>query len=307
MASKTQELKKTTVHRVLQLWGLSNYKGPSILRQTLIAALATPEAIVVEQPEELPINKEFMELLNNLPKDGIQICNPGALLMASFIHELAIVPSILTHLDSYDNSYSLYNLILLNVNRIVCGLKTISRLEYVKDLSISLGSGLANVPGKSTVFTRFTQSRFKPLLELRQDLVTKAKALGMLSGKSIAFDFHMIPFYGENPENKGISRGPHKSGVCLPGFRPHIAWDIEENMLLALCFYKGAARATTTIKGFFEREILQIFDVDAIKELYMDSEYTSMDVLEYFVEKSGCDIYAGYLLDHPHPRGQRSL
>jgi hypothetical protein len=290
ITASLKNVKKTTVHRVLQLWGLSNYKGPSILLDDLIAALATPEAMVVEQPEELPINKEFMELLNNLPKDGIQICNPGALLMANFIHELAIVPSILTHLESYDNSYSLYNLILLNVNRIVCGLKTISRLEYAKDLSIALASGLANVPGKSTVFTRFSQSRFKPLLELRQDLVAKAKALAMLGGKSIAFDFHMIPFYGEEPENKGISRGPHKSGVCLPGFRPHIAWDIEQNMLLALSFYKGAARATTTIKRFFEREILEIFDVDAIEEVYMDSEYTSMDVLEYFVEKSGCDI-----------------
>jgi len=290
ITASLKKVKKTTVHRVLQLWGLSNYKGPSILIDDLIAALATPEAMVVEQPEELPINKEFMEFINNLPKDGIQICNPGALLMASFIHELGIVSSILTHLESYDNFYSLYHLILLNVNRIVCGLKTISRLEYVKDLSIPIASGLANVPGKSTVFTRFTQSRFKLLLELRQDLVAKAKALGMLGGKSIAFDFHMIPFYGEEPEKKGISRGPHKSGVCLPGFRPHIAWDVEENMLLTLCFYKGAARATTTIKRFFEREILEIFDADAIKEVYMDSEYTSMDVLEYFVEKSGCDI-----------------
>ena len=95
-----------------------------------------------------------------------------------------------------------------------------------------------------------------------------------------------------NPINdkKEISSGPHKSGVCLPGFRPHIAWDIEQNMLLSLSFYRGAARATTTIKRFFQREILEIFDADAIEEVYMDSEYTSMDVLEYFVERSGYDI-----------------
>jgi hypothetical protein len=290
IAASLNQVKKTTVHRVLQLWGLSNYTGPSILRDDLIAALATPEAIVIDQPEEVPVNKEFMQLLDNLPKDGIHICNPGALLMASFIHELGVVPSILRNLGPDDNFYSLYHLILLNVNRMLCGLKTISRLEYAKDLSMPISSGLANVPRKSTIFTRLTQSRFGPLIELRRDLAATAKALRMLSGNSIAFDFHMIPFYGEEPENKGISSGPHKSGVCLAGFRPHIAWDIEQNMLLSLSFYRGAARATTTIKKFFEREILQIFDADAIQEVYMDSEYTSLDVLEYFVERSGYDI-----------------
>jgi len=210
--------------------------------------------------------------------------------MVSFIHELGVVPSILSHLGSDDNSYSLHHLILTNVNRILCGLKTISRLEYVKDLSIPIASGLASVPRKSTIFTRFTQSRFKPLLKLRRDLVAKAKTVGILSGRSIAFDFHMIPFYGEEPKKKGISSGPHKRGVCLPGFRPHVAWDVGKNMLLNLSFYKGAARATTTIKKFFEREILEIFDADAIKEVYMDSEYTSLDVLEYFVERNGYDI-----------------
>ena len=93
IAASLENVQKTTVHRVLQLWGFSNYKEPSILQDDLTAALATPEAIVVEQPEELPINEEFMRLLNSLPKDGIQICNPGDLLMASLIHELRIVPS----------------------------------------------------------------------------------------------------------------------------------------------------------------------------------------------------------------------
>lgn len=60
--------------------------------------------------------------------------------------------------------------------------------------------------------------------------------------------------------------------------------------MLSLSFCRVAARATTTIKKFFERKILEVFDADAIQEVYLDSEHTSLDVLEYFIERSGCDI-----------------
>ncbi len=68
--------------------------------------------------------------------------------------------------------------------------------------------------------------------------------------------------------------GPNKSGQIKPGFRPHIAWDLAENVILNIAYYQGGARSPAIIREFCEQNVFPIFDRRAIEEIYMDSEYT---------------------------------
>ena len=73
---------------------------------------------------------------------------------------------------------------------------------------------------------------------MRNDLVARAKELGLIEGIKIAFDFHFKEFYGRYAQQKGIGKGPDKSGNLVPGFRPHIAWDVATNAIISIAYYQ---------------------------------------------------------------------
>ncbi len=99
----------------------------------------------------------------------------------------------------------------------------------------------------------------------------------------IAQDFHFKEFYGHSPEEEGIGKGPNSSGDICPGFRPHVVWDLDSDVLLNIAFCNGRGRATRIVREFCETNLYPIVGRDAIREIYMDSEYTSFPVVDYFV------------------------
>ncbi len=73
----------------------------------------------------------------------------------------------------------------------------------------------------------------------------------------------------------------------MPGFRPHIAWDVATNAIISIAYYQGAIRSSTIIRQFCEQNIFPIFDPVSIKEVFMDSEYTKESDYIYFEDKIG--------------------
>jgi hypothetical protein len=68
----------------------------------------------------------------------------------------------------------------------------------------------------------------------------------------------------------------------VAGFRPHVAWDLAANTILSMSYYHGGVRAPGILEQYCEQHIFPLFDPLAIKEIYMDSEYTKEGSLQYF-------------------------
>jgi hypothetical protein len=95
-------------------------------------------------------------------------------------------------------------------------------------------------------------------------------------------DFHFKRFFGEHSQEKGVGKGPDKSGDLVAGFRPHVAWDLAANTILSMCYYHGGKRAPGIVEQYCEHHIFPLLDPQAIREIYMDSEYTKERSLEFF-------------------------
>jgi hypothetical protein len=213
----------------------------------------------------------------------IAICIPGPLLLAGSIDKLGLYESVMA-LDTKLPKQELFYMFLLNINRIIAGLPTISRLKYLADRSVALASGLAHSPASSTVHEYLNLVTPGIVNCLRNDLVVRAKEIDLIRGKRVAFDFHMIEFYGDIPDNKSITFGPNtQKGKMVPGFRPHIWWDLDTNTIGSIVFGYGKGRGTTSIRGFTKEQITSRLSGNVLTEVYMDSEYTGMEILEFFV------------------------
>lgn len=53
--------------------------------------------------------------------------------------------------------------------------------------------------------------------------------------------------------------------------------------MINIAFCNGSSRATRIVREFCEKNLHPILGRDAIREIYMDSEYTSFPVIDYFV------------------------
>jgi hypothetical protein len=95
----------------------------------------------------------------------------------------------------------------------------------------------------------------------------------------------MQDFTGDDYELKNIGKGPSpKRKVCFPGFRPHIAWDMDTGAPISIEFRNGKARGTTTIKRYFNELIQQSLGKQGVEHVYLDSEYTAEHVWKFIVD-----------------------
>lgn len=62
---------------------------------------------------------------------------------------------------------------------------------------------------------------------------------------------------------------------------------VATNAIISIAYYQGAIRSSTIIRQFCEQNIFPIFDPVAIKEIFMDSEYTKEADYLYFKDKIG--------------------
>jgi len=239
------------------------------------------------------INRHFELICNKMQTHAYHICDPGPLLLAPFINDLGIIQAFETYGPAKLRGKEITNLALLNVFRILAGYRRINHLSNNRDRSVAFASGVGFFGSSSKFYEDTIEFKFDQLHKMRLDAVARAKELGILDGLAVGFDFHFKEFYGSNAREKGIGKGPAKSGDLVPGFRPHVAWDLAKNVIMSISYYQGGVRSSTIIRQFCEQNIFPIFDRRAIQEIYMDSEYTKEGDFHYFKEiacKNG-DIY----------------
>ena len=145
---------------------------------------------------------------------------------------------------------------------------------------------------RSRYYEDTIEFKFEQLHALRCDLINRAKELGLIEGMKIAFDFHFKPFYGDHSAEKGLGKGPDKAGNLVPGFRPHVAWDLATNTILSMTYFNGSVRAPGILEQYCEQHIFPFYR-RAIQEIYMDSEYTKEGAIQYFKQFrcSNGDVY----------------
>lgn len=233
------------------------------------------------------INRDFELLCNKMQTRTYHLCDPGPLLLAPFVNDLGIIQAFESYGNKRMRGVDLSNLALLNVFRIIGGYRRINHLSNNQDRSVALASGLGMFGSRSRYYEDTLAFKFDQLHSLRCDLIARAKDLKLIEGIKIAFDFHFKPFYGTYSKEKGIGKGPAKSGDMVPGFRPHVAWDLATNTIVSMTYFHGGVRSTGIIEQFCEQHIFPIFDPEAIREIYMDSEYTKESLIQYFKRVTG--------------------
>jgi len=286
------------VYRVIEEWELHDKTRNAVaIDEFLGIDTKTPEqfkpyqtAYTLLPEKELlatrRINRHFELLCKKMKTHKYHFCDPGPIILAPFVSRLGVAQAFELYGPPKLRGKEISNLALLNVFRILTGYRHINHVSNHKDRSVAFASGLGMFGSSSKFYENSIEFTFAQLHKMRTDLVARAKELGLIEGLSIGFDFHFKEFYGKNAQDKQIGKGPDKSGNLVPGFRPHVAWDLASNVIISIAYFQGAARAPRILKRFCNQNIFPIFDPLAIKEIYMDSEYTKEEDFHYLKEVS---------------------
>lgn len=281
------------VNRVFSRWGLSGRNRDPVALDQYCAADSFEEPFTPIKSayhlyseasllESRRINRHFELLCRKMHTHTYHLCDPGPLILAQFANDLGIVQAMESYGPVRFRGKDLSNLALLNVFRILGGYRRINHLSDNRDRSVALASGLGMFGTRSRYYEDTLEFKFDQIHSLRCDLISRAKELGLIEGKKIAFDFHFKKFFGDHSKEKGLGKGPDKSGDLVPGFRPHVTWDLVSNTILSMTYYHGGVRAPGILEKYCEEQIFPLFDPRAIEEIYMDSEYTKEASLQYF-------------------------
>jgi transposase len=292
-------ISRFAVHRVIKRWGLENTDREPIALDEYLGKEAPPPCQPFQPSKSAyhllsdetilstrRINRHFELICNKMKTHHFHICDPGPFLLAPFVNDLGVVQAFETHGPMKLRGNEITNLALLNVFRILAGYRRISHLNNNRDRAVALASGIGMFGSTSKYYEDTVSFKFDQLYKLRYDLVARAKELGLIEGLQIGFDFHLKEFYGNHSDEKQIGKGPDKAGNMVPGFRPHVAWDLATNVIINMAYFQGGTRAPRIIQQFCEQNIFSILNQLVIEELYMDSEYTKEGDFHYFKEIS---------------------
>lgn len=243
----------------------------------------------------LRLDKGFVAFVQNLEGCTVALANPGVFLFLPYLHRLGVCETAAALLDvDPHRGYSWFSLLLLNVGRIFAGISSVSKACRISDLSLALSAGLVAMPANDSILNGLATIEEPALLALRRELTRAARALGLVAGKRVALDFQMRDFTGDDVALKNIGKGPSpKRKICFPGFRPHLAWDVETGAPLTLEFRNGKARASTTVKRFIRELLLRSLGDQAVEHVYLDSEYTATHVWQFIADPAdglGADL-----------------
>jgi transposase len=285
---------RTVVYEILRFWGLlqkdrapvrlRGFWGEEVPERPAILLRTAKEAAEAGQfqiPSKL--NAHFTQLLESLKTRPLALCDPGPIVLAQFIDDLGVCEALQLYGPKRGEGCEITSLILLNVCRILAGYETVGHLRENSDRSVAIAAGVGAYPGKTALYREISDLKFSHLQALRNDAAARARDLGLIRGERIAQDFHFKEFYGHGAAQEGIGIGPNSSGELCPGFRPHVIWDLDTDVLVNIAFCNGSSRATSLVREFCEKNIYPVLGRDAIREIYMDSEYTSFPMINYFV------------------------
>ena len=300
----TLRCSRYTVNRVFQRWEITDKKRtPIALDQYWQKESDRKELKLVNSAYRLiseesllacrRINRPFELICKKMQTHAYHFCDPGPFILAPFLNDLGIVQAMEIYGPPKLRGKEISSIALLNIFRILSGYRRINHLNNSRDRSVAFASGLGMFGSRSRYYDDTLRFKFDQLNSLRHDLIIRAKELKIVEGKKIAFDFHFKEFYGCHSKEKGIGKGPAKSGDLVPGFRPHVAWDLAANTILSMTYFHGGKRAGGILEQYCEQQIFPLFDPKAIREIYMDSEYTKEAFLQYFkqVHCPNGDVY----------------
>jgi hypothetical protein len=294
LASKKITVDATCLTKIFSRWNVAGFRSvfPGDLPRLLEPE---PEPLGEAGPslrqgsraaQPLRLDKGFVAFVQQLEGRTVALANPGVFLFLPYLHRLGVCQTAAALLDvDPDRGYSWFSLLLLNVGRIFAGISSVSRACRVSDLSLALSAGLVAMPANDSILNGLATIEESALVTLRRELTRAARALGLVAGKRIALDFQMRDFTGDDVALKNIGKGPSpKRKICFPGFRPHLAWDVETGAPLTLEFRNGKARASTTVKRFIRELLLGSLGDQEIEHVYLDSEYTAAHVWQFIVD-----------------------
>lgn len=293
---------RTAIYELLKYWSLIDKSRPPVRLHGFWDAAEEAPAPLLRTAKaaaeagqfrvHAKLNGHFADLLQRLKSRAMNICDPGPIILAQFVDDLGICESLQLYGPSRGKGSEMTNLVLLNVFRILAGYESVSQLSSNSDRSVAVGAGVGMFPGKTVLYESYSDLKSEHLQHLRNDGAARARDLGLIRGERIGQDFHFKEFYGQDPEAEEIGKGPNSAGEICPGFRPHLLWDLDTDVLINIAFCNGASRATTTVRNFCEKNLYPILEREAIREIYMDSEYTSFPVINYFIvdEFSNTDV-----------------
>jgi hypothetical protein len=237
----------------------------------------------------------FIAFVKGLDQQPTPLANPGIFIFLPYLNRLKIFEKASTLIELDPNQgYSWFSLLLLNLGRIFAGICSVSKACRTHELSLPLMAGLVAMPCNDSFLNKMALINEADLLQLRRYLTQAAHQHRLIEGKRIAFDFKMRDFTGDDVELKKIGKGPSpKRKICFPGFRPHLAWDVDTGTPISLEFRNGKARASTTVKRFVRELLQQSLGNHSVQHVYLDSEYTAEHIWKFIVDSQkglGADL-----------------
>jgi hypothetical protein len=299
---------QANVQKIYNRWGLARFNQQVVLRGVISQPPPQKEDIEQEsvlsarkksakslfpdliQEANLKVDRLFLDLVNSISYRSVSVSNPGAIITAAFLDQLGVVEALHTYGPLTYRGTKMTNNIIVNTLRIIAGFPTINDFGQNSDRSVAIGAGLSLSPKKSRYYESLDQLRFHHLQKLRNDASCRARELGIIEGKEIAFDYHCSPSHSRFPTDKLITKSPDKNQNMIYAHRPQIIWDSITNSIINIAYCEGSSRAPSALYKFCEENLFKIIDPNAIAEIYADSEYTGEKQLMYLTIRSQSDI-----------------
>lgn len=295
---------KANVQKVYNRWGLAKCKRPVPIRGVLAGPVPDRVQCKDSEPQQsiksrmpdliqkarLKVNLSFRRFIKTLFHRKVSISNPGAIIAAPFLDQLGVVEALHTYGPDNFGPTDITNNVIVNVLRIIAGFPTIHDYTMNSDRSVAIAAGLSLNPTRSRFYDSFDNLRFEHLQALRNDAACRARELHIIEGKQIAIDYHCDPCDSRYPEDKALSKSPDKNGDLVYAHRPQIIWDSMTNTIINIAYCEGRSRAPSALYRFCEDNLFKIIDMDAIEEIYADSEYTGEKQLIYLMIRSESEV-----------------
>lgn len=301
LESKKIHVVPTCITNIFTRWNVSQFQSQFIAELERLLEPEKDKKTYQLSMKDLPPTRSirldlgFISFVKSLAQQPTPLAKPGIFLFLPYLNRLKIFEraSCLMDLDPA-KGYSWFSVLLLNLGRILGGISSVSKACRTNELSIPLMAGLVTMPSKDSFLNKLAIIDADQLLQLRRYLTQAANTHQLIKAKRMAFDFKMTEFTGDDVELKNIGKAPSpKRKICFPGFRPHLAWDVDTGAPISLEFRNGKARASTTIKRFIRELIVQSLGNQAVEHVYLDSEYTAEHVWKFIVDSKdglGADL-----------------
>ena len=296
------QVKPDAIAKVFVRWRTSEYASAFVSNLKRLESLPAEVGPCKEiQPTKKLVrmaDMNFFRLWNGMQKHPFRTSAPGLFILWAYMEELGILPQLEAMgliQPSKRGKYTWGDHLLFDIARRFFGISTASAACEAEIPELAYFAHLFRAPCNDTLLGGLSAITQKQTVQLRQWLVQRLASLGLATGRQLAFDFHQIDQDVNLPMLRQFGKGPSpKKKCCYTGFRPHIAWDIDQGTLLVAEFRKASARGPTTIRRFVADHILPTFK-ELFDTVYIDSEYTGKDVWNFILDKNkgmGADLVA---------------